>query len=61
MVFRRLAKDSAIYGSADFLSKIISFFTFPLIAAALSPKAFGVLELIATAMALLGACVQDRP
>jgi Polysaccharide biosynthesis protein. len=54
MVFRRLAKDSAIYGGADLATKVLSFFAFPIIAAALSPKAFGALELIATVTALLG-------
>ena len=53
MVFRRLAKDSAIYGGADLVTKILSFFAFPIIAAALSPKAFGALELIFTVTALL--------
>jgi O-antigen/teichoic acid export membrane protein len=53
-VFRNLVKDSAIYGGADFFSKVIAFFTFPLIAAALSPRAFGALELIGTTTALLG-------
>jgi O-antigen/teichoic acid export membrane protein len=54
MVFRRLAKDSAIYGGTDFLTKLLSFFAFPIIAAALSPKAFGALELILTVTALFG-------
>ncbi|HXH19795.1 MAG TPA: oligosaccharide flippase family protein [Chitinophagales bacterium] len=54
MIFRKLAKDSAIYGGADFFSRVIAFFTFPLIAAALSPLAFGALELVATTTALLG-------
>lgn len=54
MVFQRIAKDSAIYGGADLLTKILSFFAFPLIASALSPKAFGALELITTITALLG-------
>jgi O-antigen/teichoic acid export membrane protein len=53
MVFRRLAKDSAVYGGADFLAKFFSFLSFPLIAAALSPAAFGALELISTVTALL--------
>lgn len=52
--FKSLVKDSVIYGGADLLFKGIAFFTFPLIAAALSPKAFGTLELILTATALLG-------
>lgn len=54
MVFRRLAKDSAVYGGADFITKIIAFIAFPIVAAVLSPKAFGVLELIFTATTLLG-------
>ena len=54
MLFRNLAKDTAIYGGADLVSKIIAFFTFPLIAAALSPRSFGSLELIVTIVGLLG-------
>ncbi len=54
MVFRQLAKDSAIYGGADLFTKALSFFAFPIIAAFLSPNAFGVLELILTVTALLG-------
>ena len=54
MVLRQLARDSAIYGGTDFLFKLIAFWTFPLIAAALSPRAFGALELTLTATALLG-------
>lgn len=54
MLWKLLAKDSAIYGGADFLSKLLAFFTFPLIAAALSPATFGTLELIVTATTLLG-------
>jgi O-antigen/teichoic acid export membrane protein len=53
-VIRQLAKDSAIYGGADLVSKVISFFTFPFIAKALSPESFGFLELILTSTALLG-------
>lgn len=54
MIFRRLANDSMLYGRVDFLIESISFFTFPLIAVALTPAAFGVLDLILTATALLG-------
>ena len=54
MVLRHLARDSAIYGGTDFVSKLIAFLAFPLIAAALSPQAFGALELMLTATALLG-------
>jgi O-antigen/teichoic acid export membrane protein len=54
MVFRQLARDSVIYGGTDFVSKLIAFLSFPLIAAALSPLAFGALELMFTVTALLG-------
>lgn len=54
MVFRQLARDSVIYGGSDFVFKLIAFWTFPLIAAELTPKAFGALELLLTATALLG-------
>ena len=54
MVFRNLVKDTAIYGGADLISKVIAFFTFPFIAAALSPRSFGALELIVTIIGLLG-------
>ena len=57
MVFRALAKDSLIYGGADLFTKILSFFSFPLIAAVLSPKVFGELELIFTVTALLGLAI----
>lgn len=54
MLLRHLMKDSAIYGGADFFAKLVAFLTFPFIAAALSPQAFGAFELIVTATALLG-------
>ncbi|MFQ4139206.1 oligosaccharide flippase family protein [Nodosilinea sp. PGN35] len=54
MIFRQLAKDTAIYGGADFAGKIVSFISFPIIAAVLSPLAFGALELIGTSTTLLG-------
>jgi O-antigen/teichoic acid export membrane protein len=54
MPFRVLARDSAVYGGADLASKAIAFVTFPLIAAGLSPLGFGALELLMTAVALLG-------
>lgn len=54
MVLRQLARDSAIYGGTDFLFKLVAFWTFPLIATALSPQSFGALELLLTATALLG-------
>ncbi len=52
-VFHRLLKDSFVYGGADLFSKIIAFIAFPIIAAILSPKVFGALELIMTTTALL--------
>jgi O-antigen/teichoic acid export membrane protein len=54
MLLRTLARDSAIYGGADFFSKALAFLTFPIIAAALSPATFGALELVMTATLLLG-------
>jgi O-antigen/teichoic acid export membrane protein len=57
MIIRRLANDSAIYGGADLVTKILAFFAFPITAAALSPKAFGALELISTVTALLGLAI----
>lgn len=54
MVLRQLACDSDIYGGSDFVFKLIAFWTFPLIATALTPRAFGALELLLTATALLG-------
>jgi len=54
MVLRNLAKDTLIYGGADFITKALAFVAFPLIASALSPKAFGAMELIATAISMLG-------
>jgi O-antigen/teichoic acid export membrane protein len=54
MVFRHLAKESVVYGGADFITKVLAFFVFPIIAAALSPIAFGTLELIFTVTAIFG-------
>jgi O-antigen/teichoic acid export membrane protein len=54
MVYRRLGTDSLIYGGADLFTKILSFFSFPILAAALSPRAFGALELMMTVTGLLG-------
>ena len=54
MVLRNLAKDTLIYGGADFITKVLAFVTFPLIAAVLLPKAFGAMELIVTATTMLG-------
>lgn len=54
MVLRSLARDSAIYGGADLVSKVIAFFAFPAIASGIAPSEFGALELLLTAIALLG-------
>lgn len=53
-ILTALARDSAIYGGSDFLSKLVAFLTFPLIAAALSPAGFGTLELVISMTSLLG-------
>jgi len=54
MLLRSLARDSIIYGGADFFTKIVAFIVFPLIAAAMSPHGFGTLELVLTTINLLG-------
>lgn len=54
MILRYLLRDTAVYGGADFASKVIAFLAFPMIAAALSPLEFGALELMLTATTLLG-------
>ena len=56
-MIKKLGKDSAVYGGGDFVGKMVAFFIFPIIAAALSPFAFGALELIVTSTALLGLVV----
>jgi O-antigen/teichoic acid export membrane protein len=53
-VLKRLAKDSIIYGGADFCSKSVALFTFPLVASVLSREIYGFLELCLTTAALLG-------
>jgi O-antigen/teichoic acid export membrane protein len=57
MIFRRLAKDSALYGSADLVTKLLAFIAFPILAKSLTPNAFGTLELITTVTALLGVAI----
>lgn len=56
-IVQQLAKDSAVYGGADLVTKVLAFFAFPILAAALSPKAFGALELLITLTSLLGLVV----
>lgn len=56
-MLRNLIKDSAVYGGADLVIKALAFFAFPIIAAALSPSEFGLLELIITVTSLLGLIV----
>ena len=53
-IFLRLAKDASIYGLSDFITKIISFLSFPILAAYLSINSFGELELIFTVTTFLG-------
>ena len=53
-MLKRLGKDSLIYGVSDFTTSFVSFFTFPLVATALTPTSFGALELIVSIMSILG-------
>lgn len=50
----KFIKSVAIYGGADFVSKIIAFLTFPVLAKALNPAAFGLLELAFTLVSIFG-------
>ncbi|MEZ5918579.1 MAG: oligosaccharide flippase family protein [Alphaproteobacteria bacterium] len=59
MLFKSLARDTALYGSADFVTKLVAFFTFPIIAAALSPADFGTLDIIMTTVGLAGLFVNS--
>lgn len=52
-VFKRLANESVIYGGSDLLSKLLVFFTFPIMASVLSPTSYGIIELVTTATGLL--------
>lgn len=58
MNIKSLAKDTVIYGASDFITKFIAFFTFPIIASALSAKEFGILELVYT-ITMLAAMVAN--
>ena len=57
MIGKALIKDSAVYGGADFVSKLLAFIAFPIVASVLDPSAFGALELIFTSIALSGVIV----
>lgn len=54
----RLLYDSAVYGGSDVLLKLIAFFTFPLLANALSSSGFGMLELAMSIVTLGGVFVR---
>lgn len=54
MIVQKLGKDATIYGGSDFITRLVAFFVFPLIAAALSADGFGALELLVTVTSLLG-------
>lgn len=54
MLVKLIARDSAVYGSADFITKFIAFFSFPILAAYISPRDFGILELILTIISIAG-------
>lgn len=58
-MLRRLGRDTLIYGAGDFLSKLIAFAAFPVIAACLTPADFGALELALTAVSLAGIVVNS--
>jgi len=47
-IVSRLIKDIGIYGATDFFTKLVAFFTFPIISNALNPAAYGFVEIIAT-------------
>lgn len=55
----RLVYDTAIYGGSDALLKLVAFFTFPLLANALSSSGFGLLELAMTIVSLGGILVRS--
>lgn len=53
-LLRTFVKDSAVYGGADFVSRLVAFVTFPILASHLLPSDFGALELVLTVSTLLG-------
>jgi O-antigen/teichoic acid export membrane protein len=57
LISRKLLLDTMIYGGGDALGRIVAFVSFPIIAAALSPRAYGALELVLTTAAVLGLVV----
>jgi O-antigen/teichoic acid export membrane protein len=57
MIIRQIIKDSAFYGGADFITKLVAFFCFPIVASAFSPSEFGFLELIFTVISIVGLIV----
>lgn len=57
MIEKLLLRDTIIYGSADFVTKFISFLAFPIMTMKLSTTQFGILELIFTCIALVGLLV----
>ena len=54
MLFFNLLKNSLLFGSADFISRLVAFCSYPLIASLLSAKNFGFVELLLTIVTLLG-------
>jgi O-antigen/teichoic acid export membrane protein len=50
-----LVRESLIYGGSDALARIVAFFTFPIVASALSVEGFGILDLGMTVVAMGGA------
>lgn len=54
MIFKRLAKDTVVYGTGEMLGRLVTFVSFPIIATVLSTESFGILDLILTSSTLLG-------
>jgi len=53
-MFKQLLKDSALYGFADFLFKILSFFTFPIFAHLLSVNDYGIMSFASVITGFIG-------
>lgn len=50
----RIINDTLVYGGADFVSKILLFISYPILATVISPQQFGAIEIISTGVGLLG-------
>lgn len=52
-MLKLLLKDTAIYGSVDFILKVVSFFTFPIFSYLFTVEEYGILSLLITSSAIL--------